>query len=87
MEEEDSENVEDAQSETNTERNEAERPRDHLEEIMEQILDGAAERVRTSMDIDDEVLPLGYDPDNPTVLIKFFEIVVFQPIARGGILI
>ncbi|XP_048517112.1 E3 ubiquitin-protein ligase HUWE1 isoform X3 [Dendroctonus ponderosae] len=67
LEEEDSENVEDAQSETNTERNEAEGERDRLEEIMEQILDGATERVRSStMEIDD-VGPLGYDPErDPT---------------------
>ncbi|KAL1492672.1 hypothetical protein ABEB36_010896 [Hypothenemus hampei] len=66
LDEEDTENAEDNQSDANTDRNEGEGERDRLEEIMEQILDGATERVRNStMEIDDG--DLNYDPErDPT---------------------
>ncbi|XP_066247369.1 E3 ubiquitin-protein ligase HUWE1 isoform X2 [Euwallacea similis] len=63
LEEEDADNAEDSQSEVATERTEGEREHVRLEEIMEQILDGATERVRSStMEIDDVGGLGGYDP-------------------------
>ncbi|XP_050313082.1 E3 ubiquitin-protein ligase HUWE1 isoform X3 [Anthonomus grandis grandis] len=67
IDEEDTENAEDNRSEATTEPNENEGDRDRLEEIMEQILNGATERVgANAMDIDD-VVPLAFETDrDPT---------------------
>lgn len=63
LDEEDAENVEDAQSESATERNENEGEGDRLEEIMEHILEGGTEGTRNaSMELEDDG-PLSYDPE------------------------